>query len=179
MKNIKGFTLVEMLVVVLIIGILAAIAWPQYQKAVERAKKAKIQSLLKAIANAQEAYHLANGRYATTFDQLDITLPQGKPDCIPWFGLIVTDTVCLDDWSVSLKESTHSNAPGGKVIAWKMLSSFSNDIVGWVMQYNKPTEFFCMTSSNPSEKSKKYCNKTFGLTVQSDCVIGGYTTCFN
>ncbi|MDR0645439.1 MAG: type IV pilin protein [Elusimicrobiota bacterium] len=145
----------------------------------ERAKKAKIQSLLKQVANAQEAYHLANGRYATTFDQLDITLPQGKTDCTSWPGFLSSDTVCIDDWSVSLKETNHPSAPGGKAIAWKKLSSEDVDMVGWVIQYNKPTEFFCVTLSSYYAKPRNYCNKIFGLTVQSDCVIGGHTICFN
>ena len=74
-RNRLGFTLIELLVVVLIIGILAAVALPQYQKAVWRSRNTQLKQLVKAVAQAEQTYFMANGRYATNFDELSIDLP--------------------------------------------------------------------------------------------------------
>ena len=68
----SGFTLIELLVVVLIIGILSAIALPQYNKAVLKSRAATGLARLSALDQAQTAYHLANGIYATEVDDLGV-----------------------------------------------------------------------------------------------------------
>lgn len=73
-NNKKGFTLIELLVVVLIIGILAAIAVPQYQKAVLKANLHRGVSMVESLYQAQQAYYLANGHFATNIDDLDISI---------------------------------------------------------------------------------------------------------
>ena len=62
-KTYKGFTLIEMLVVVLIIGILAGIALPQYQMAVTKAKVASILPLMRRWKDAMYEYKLQHGSY--------------------------------------------------------------------------------------------------------------------
>ena len=71
----NAFTLIELLVVVLIIGILAAIALPQHQKAVEKTRASTIFPIARSLLETQRMYYLANGSYATTFDELDMTPP--------------------------------------------------------------------------------------------------------
>ena len=72
-KNLKqGFTLLELLVVVLIIGILAGIALPRYQKAKEKAIMTEGMKLAKQIAEANRRYYLVNGEYTKDIRNLDI-----------------------------------------------------------------------------------------------------------
>ena len=91
MKN-QAFTLIELLVVVLIIGILSAIALPQYTRAVEKSRTAEAMIMLGNMQRAVAAYVLANpvvtGGSALTFlgnsgnmhGTLDIDLESGL-DC--------------------------------------------------------------------------------------------------
>ena len=72
----KGFTLIELLIVVLIIGILAAVAVPQYQLSVEKSRANTALAVLKTIFQAQEAYYLEHGEYATSWDDLSIEKPK-------------------------------------------------------------------------------------------------------
>lgn len=65
--KVKGFTLIEMLVVVLIVGILASIGVPQYQRAVIRARYVKLMPVVKAVKNAEEEFWYMDRRYATRF----------------------------------------------------------------------------------------------------------------
>ncbi|MBR2082973.1 MAG: prepilin-type N-terminal cleavage/methylation domain-containing protein [Elusimicrobiaceae bacterium] len=71
-SNIQAFTLIELLVVVLVIGILAAVAVPQYQKAVLKSQMTQAFITGKAFLEAQDLYFLANGAYASSWNDLDL-----------------------------------------------------------------------------------------------------------
>ena len=61
----KGFTLIEVLIVVIILGILATIAIPQFAKMTSRARLAEAWTNIGAIRTAQSVYYLENSSYAT------------------------------------------------------------------------------------------------------------------
>jgi type II secretion system protein G len=77
-KNRRGFTLVELAVVIVIIGVLAAFGVPRFLKSVERSKAAEAFSYLSAIRSAMERYQAQNGTYASDLTTLDTTFAAPK-----------------------------------------------------------------------------------------------------
>ena len=71
LQNKRGFTLIELLVVVLIIAVLAAVALPQYQKAIDRARMAEAVEAVENIAHANDLYYLAHDNYTHDINELD------------------------------------------------------------------------------------------------------------
>jgi len=167
----KAFTLIELLVVVLIIGILAAIALPQYQKAVEKSRAATIFPLLKAIGIAQENYYLANGTYATSFDDLAVDIP--FTGTTKWSTIGFTDTRSNEDWSIQFDTTSKAVYAGrltgpyaGAGFAYYYADWACPPVNGWGVCAHTLT---CMVKteaaggvSSGDEKHRAYCKKIFG-----------------
>lgn len=62
-KNHRGFTLIELMLVVAVIGILASIAVPSYQRYVQASKVSAVQQFMLGIASRQEQYRMENRSY--------------------------------------------------------------------------------------------------------------------
>ena len=77
MRGKRGFTLIEVLIVVIILGILATIAVPQFTKMVARSRTAEAYATIGAIKTAEEIYRLENASYTATLADLDIEFPDG------------------------------------------------------------------------------------------------------
>lgn len=85
----KGFTLVEVLIVVIIIGILAAIGIPQFAASIEKAKGGEARAGLGHIQTGEKIYYAENEAYLTDPSLLDITLSK------KYWAFSVTTTTTL------------------------------------------------------------------------------------
>lgn len=86
-RNAHGFTLIELMIVVVIVGILATLGVVGYRKMVNSAHTAEATHMVQAIRVAQESFRAETGSYAAVSTSLDGTLcPVStiKPEKVPW-----------------------------------------------------------------------------------------------
>lgn len=74
-KAQRGFTLIELMVAVVIIGIVMAIAVPNYQQYIAKGKRAEAQSFLMDLAQRQQQFLLDSRRYAADLTELGMDMP--------------------------------------------------------------------------------------------------------
>ena len=76
MKKNRGFTLIEMLIVMVVIGILAAIAIPSYQNQLRKGSRAAAQAAMMDLANKEVFYLQSNRAYTSDYaNDLKVVLP--------------------------------------------------------------------------------------------------------
>lgn len=99
-SSMRGFTLIEVMIVVVILGILASIVVPRVMDRPDDARIAKTRADLSAIAGALELYRLDNFHYPSTQQGLNalVTKPDGTPEAAHWKRGGYLDRLPLDPW---------------------------------------------------------------------------------
>jgi prepilin-type N-terminal cleavage/methylation domain-containing protein len=116
----RGFSLVEMSVVVIIIGVLVAFGIPRMLKSVERSKAAAACEYLAAVRAAQEKYREVHGTYADNLANLSIDQP--APTYFTLGTIAAGDSGSLtDSWTLTVKRHAAATNFGSYTI------TFTND----------------------------------------------------
>ena len=116
-KRQSGITLIELMIVVAIIGIIAAIALPSYNRYVENARAADAKSALMSLANAMERFHTQNMTYqgATVGSGAGAIFPAEAPldSSARFYDLVITSQTA----TAFRIEAQPKNGQGGGTIA--------------------------------------------------------------
>ena len=109
----RGFTLIEIMVVVVIIGVLGAIVVPQFMSRPDQAKVTAAHTDIQAISTALEMYRLDTFNYPSTQQGLEalVTRPTGTPLAKNWNPQGYLKSLPIDPWGTPyqyLNPGTHS-----------------------------------------------------------------------
>ncbi len=101
--NYRGFTLIELMITVAIVGILSAIAYPSYTQYMIRANRAAAQAEMMDIANRQQQFLLTDRGYAskTTLEASGYSLPSDVSSKYSYAIVIVIGTGTVPSYTLT------------------------------------------------------------------------------
>jgi len=117
-KAPSGFTLVELAVVVVIIGVIASFAVPRFLNSVERAKATEAFSMLDTVHSSMERYHARQATYASTIDDLDVIFSEPENFVVGLVAIPVTESSLETGWQVTLTRRGFSAGFGAYTVTF-------------------------------------------------------------
>lgn len=157
MKSKQGFTLVELLVVVVIIAILTAAAVPMYEKASRKAQFVQVQTTLRALMQDIDAYTMENGydtgAWSSLIQSVNCQSTTGWGQCKTDEGLYwtnISNGAININFVPSSKLFVNSNNSGyvfiksiGQPWTWTNIGTSSDSHYYPVPSYNETFQMFC------------------------------------
>jgi len=87
-RKASGLSLIEIMITLVIVAVIAGLAYPRYQKMVARSKQTEAKTILRAIYVAQDLYLTSNQVYSDNLEMLDIEIP---PDAMYTYSCNTSD----------------------------------------------------------------------------------------
>lgn len=116
-RGASGFTLVELAVIIVVIGVLASFGVPRFRAAVEKSRAGEAVSYLAAVRGSQERYQGIYGTYASSLDSLDVRQPMPK-----YFDVGTVEPGATgdleDSWTLALTRSSPSAGYGNYTVVF-------------------------------------------------------------
>ena len=106
----KGFTLLELIVVIIIVGILATLGFAQYTKTLEKGRSAEAKAILGNLRSAEAAYYEEYGVYSTDVAAISINAPIGCTST-HYFNYTATSTLQASGVGSALRCTTSGKTP--------------------------------------------------------------------
>ena len=129
----KGFTLIELVIAVVIVGILATIAMPAYQEYVRRGHRGAAQSEMMDIANREQQFLLANRAYAdkTALEASGYALPSGVASKYAYAIAVAGDAVTPPSFTITFTPSGSQASDGALVLTSAGVKTRGGDATKW------------------------------------------------
>jgi len=134
----KGFTLVELMMVIVIVGILVAIALPKYNESLERGRALEGINVLKEVSDALNAQYILDGNVYNKPSLANLDFPRAKYFSIPTYvsGSNSNVTVTRAEWGYTLT-AENSNGMLDRIICSDMNDGEDCAIIGITDEYGE------------------------------------------